>query len=210
MGQTLGCRRMGPYVAPLMRGGPGCRGCRAHATALSPVGRPWPGTEAASPRGYWVPLCATTAFAGAVPCWCFCGAGGSSGGFGPVLLLVAPAPLLSLPCIPRSACSGLPRPGAPCPRLLVRHSRFSVCSASSVWLPLWCALRVRCVVVCSRSCGVRVSPLPLPFCAHTSRGERLSLITPRKVLMKSCRFCSWKTGPQRPVEHEKDKDRNNR
>ena len=40
-------------------------------------------------------------------------------------------------------------------------------------------------------------------------GERLSLISALKVLMKSCRFWSWKTGPQRQVEHEEDTDRIN-
>ena len=34
-------------VAPLMRGHPGRRRRRAHATGLSPVGPPWAGAEAA-------------------------------------------------------------------------------------------------------------------------------------------------------------------
>ena len=35
-------------VAPLMRGRPGCRRCRARATGLSPVGPPWAGAEVPS------------------------------------------------------------------------------------------------------------------------------------------------------------------
>ena len=91
------------------------------------------------------------------------------GGAGLVPLLVPP-PLLSLPRVPRGACGGSSRPGVPCPRLLVRHSMWSVRSAGSVRLPFWCAPRARCVFVRSCSRSVRVSPPPL-FCrAHTSRG----------------------------------------
>ena len=90
---------------------------------------------------------------------------------GPVPLLVAPPPppSLSLPRVPRGACSGLPRPGVPCPRLLVRHSMWSVRSASSVRLPFRCAPRVRCVFVCSRTRGGRVSP---PFHCRLARALR--------------------------------------
>ena len=36
--------------------------------------------------------------------------------------------------------------------------------------------------------------------------ERISSISALKALMKSCKFCSWKTGPQQQVGHEKDND----
>ena len=52
-------------------------------------------------------------------------------------------PLLSLFCVPRDACGGLPHLGVPCSRLLVRHSMWSVRSGSSVRLASWffvCAL----------------------------------------------------------------------
>ena len=71
-------------VAPLMRGRPGRRRCRACATGLSPVGPPWAGAEAALPRGWGVAQCATTALAGAVPRPCVRGARGQFWGFGPV------------------------------------------------------------------------------------------------------------------------------
>ena len=82
------------YAAPLMRGCPGCRRRRARATGLSPVGPPWVSVEAAQPRGWCVPLCATTALAGALPSSCVCDARARSGGSGPVMVLSFPLGLL--------------------------------------------------------------------------------------------------------------------
>ena len=61
------------------------------------------------------------------------------------------------PCVPRAACGGSSRPGAPYPRPPVWHSMRSVHSESSVRLPLWYSLCALCVCVRSRSRGV---PLP--------------------------------------------------
>ena len=84
---------------------------------------------------------------------------------GPVPLLVAPSPLLSLPRLPRSACGGLPRPGVPCSRLLVRDFMWSVRSLSSVRWPFWCSLYV-CVLAHPRWSG-----LP-PSCCCLGRALR--------------------------------------
>ena len=96
-----------------------------------------------------------------------------------------PPPSLCLPPVPRGACSGLPRPGLPCPRLLVRHSMWSVRSASSVRLSFRCAPRVRCVFVCSSTRGVRVCPRPSCRFARALR-EVPSQVAGRAVPGGSC------------------------
>ena len=45
------------------------------------------------------------------------------------------------------------------------------------------------------------------LCVHHAILEKIILIDALKVLMKSCRFWRWKTGPQRQVEHERDIER---
>ena len=77
-----------------MRGRPGCRPSRAHATGLLPVGLQWAGGEAAYARGWCVALCATTAMAAAVPRSCVRGTRSRSGGSGLVLVLASPLGLL--------------------------------------------------------------------------------------------------------------------
>ena len=77
----------------------------------------------------------------------------------PVVLLISPyPPLLPQPRVPRSACGGLPSPGVTCPRLLVRHSSWSVRSASSVRLLFCCPPHACCFFLNSRSCGACAPP----------------------------------------------------
>ena len=152
------------YVLPLMHGCPVGRPCRALANGLSPVGilMGWRrGCQAAAMvRAHVHDYCLATCS----PLLVFVRRSphvSSLVGGGLVPLLVGLRPLLSLPCVPCGVCGGLPRPGVPCPHLLVRHSKWSVRSASSVRLPFWCEPYVRRAFLCSHTGGVRVSP-PLP------------------------------------------------
>ena len=106
-----------------MRGRPGCRCRRARATGLSPVGPPRTGAEAASPWGWCVPRCATTALAGAVPWSCVRGARSRFGGVGTgAWCRVFPVSPFQ-PRVSCAVCGGPSRPGVPYPRSLVRGCR---------------------------------------------------------------------------------------
>ena len=95
-------------VAPLMRGRPGRRRRRARATGLLPVGPPWARAEDASPRGWAVAQCATTALAGAVPRPCVRGARGRLWGLGPVPGVVSLPFPPSCPACPALRVAGRP------------------------------------------------------------------------------------------------------
>ena len=114
-------------------------------------------------------LCATIAFAGAVPWLCVCGARGRFGGVGAgagcCVFPVSPCP----PRVSCAMCGGPSRLGVPYPRSLVRHSMRSVRSAGSVWLPFWSSPRVLCVCVRSCSRGVRAHPTPRVDVARAPR-----------------------------------------
>ena len=94
---------------------------------------------------------------------------------------------VSLPSFPCSACGELSRPGVPCPRLLVRHSMWSLRSASSFWLPFWCAQRAGCVLLCLRSRGVSVFSPCVLLRAHLARSSCRALVGP----FHGVRDCTW-------------------
>ena len=91
---------------------------------------------------------------------------------------VSPIP----PRVSRAACGGLSRPGVPYPRPLVRHSTWSVRSASSVRLPFWYSRRALCVCVRSRSRGVRSPPPWVVWRAHLARSRHWALVGPFHVV----------------------------
>ena len=169
-------------VAPLMRGRPGRRRCRARATGFSPVGLPWAGAEAALPRGWGVAQCATTALAGAVPRPCVRSARSWFGGLGPVPGVV------SLPFPPsRPACLAL--------RVAGRSVRVSLTLARWYTIPRGlCVLRARsgcpsgsprvpyCVCVRSRSRGVCSPPPRVRSRAHLARSRHWALVGPFHVV----------------------------
>ena len=98
------------------------------------------------------------------------------------------------PRAPRGACSGLRLPGVPCPRLLVRHSKWSVPSANSVWLPFRCAPRARCV-------GVRYHSRPPPS-SLSARAvcEGTTVLTLAVVYAgKDVSGCSFGASPYHPL-----------
>ena len=120
---------------------------------------------------------------------------------GLVPLLVAPPPPLSLPHVPRGACSRLPGRAVLCPCLRVRHSMWSVRSASWVRLPFWRAPRVHCGPVCSRTPTGHVFALPLPFGARPSWGPlagcwwgRSTRFVPLRISCSGFLFCLWLVG----------------
>ena len=165
------------YVAHLMHGCPVFRRCGALATGLSPVRIPmgWRrGCQAAAMvhgavHDYYLGRCS--------PLLVFVQRLLHVSRAGLVPLLAGPHPLLSLPCVPRGACGGLPHPGVPCPHLLVRHSKWSERSASSVRMPFWCAPYVRCVFVCSNTGSVCVlAPLPALLRALGARSPHGTLL----------------------------------
>ena len=93
-----------------------------------------------------------------MPWSCVCGAGGRSGGLGPLQALASPPVFPPFPRAPCGACCGLSRPGVPSFRLPVRHSMRYLRSAVWVWLRFGSAPRVCCV--CVRLCSRSVRPPP--------------------------------------------------
>ena len=184
-------------VAPLMRGRPGRRRCRARATGLSPVGSPRAGAVAALPRGWGVAQCATTALAGAVPRPFVRGARGRFGGFGPV-------PGVLSPLFPPS------RP--PCPALCVasRPFRVSLTLARRYAIPRGLCVprarsgcpsgisRVPCVRVCARAPAASASPPPFPWQvwrAHPARSRHWALVAPFHAVPAPPRVLPWSLAP---------------
>ena len=92
--------------------------------------------------------------------------------------LVSPFP----PRVFRAACGRLSRPGAPFPRLLVRHSTRSVRSARSVRLPFWLSPRAPFVCVRSRPRGVRSPPPWVVWRAHLTWSRHWALVGPFNVV----------------------------
>ena len=166
----LWLRALTHRVAPLMRGRPGRRRCRARATGLSPVRPPWASAEAALPRGWGVAQCATTALAGAVPRPCVRGARGRFGGLGPVPGVV------SLPFPPsRPACPALRVAGCPVrvsltlarwyaiPRGLCVPRARSGCPSGSPCVPFACVCaRAPAAFPPSPLAGVACAPRAVP------------------------------------------------
>ena len=133
-------------------------------------------------------LYATTALAGAVLCWCVCGARVRLGGWGRCHSSSLP-PLLSLPRLPQGAFLGLPRPGVPCLCSLVRHSMWSVCSATMVRSPFRCGPPVHSVFLRSRSRTVCMStPPPALWRAPCARSPQGTLEGPFQVACAPPRF----------------------
>ena len=86
------------------------------------------------------------------------------------------------PRVSRAACGGPSCPGVPYPHSLVRHSTWSVRSASSVWLPFCYSPRALCVCVRSRSRGVRSAPPWVMWRAHFARSRHWALVGPFHVV----------------------------
>ena len=169
-------------VAPLMRGRPGRRRCRARATGLSPVGPPWAGAEAALPRGWGVAQCASTALAVAVPGPCVRGARSRFGGLGPVPGVVSLSFPPSRPACPALRVAGCPvrvsltlaRWYAIARGLCVPQARSS-CPSGSPRVPFAC--------VCARAPAAS-APAP-PWVvrrAHLTRSRHWALVGPFHVV----------------------------